>query len=278
MSSYLESLSAVNEQPDGMRVVIFANEKMGKTNFAASAPNPIIIPLEVGYVGLDRTKVAVGKMLTNYAELLTTLSEFYAGMQAGTFPFKTIVFDSATALERMIHETIIAKDPNFAAGKAVTMESVLGGYGKGYTHANDEFSNFLKWCDLFAVHYKINIVLTSHAFASKTIDPTSGEFDTWDILLHSPKNMKQYGKREIVTQWADVVGFLYEPMFITESDNISKGVSQNKGRVLGVSRTPSYVAGNRYRVVGEIPIPMEEGWNHLAHAIHEASGFDYYKR
>ena len=92
-------------------------------------------------------------------------------------------------------------------------------------------------------------------------------------------NNKTYGKREMLTQWVDMLGFLYEPMYITKGeDNVAKGISANKGRVLGLSRTPAYVAGNRYGIVGEIPIPQQMGWNYLADAIHKSSGVDVFTR
>ena len=162
--------------------------------------------------------------------------------------------------------------------KAPTMNSALGGYGKAYDFATEQFDGFLKTCDQLAVYYGINIVLTCHVFAAKLVDPNSGEYDSWDLLLHSPKNQKKYGKRETITQWADVVGYLYEPIYITKGENVSKGVSQNKGRVMGLSRTPSYVAGNRFGIEGEISIPKANGWNYLAQAIYNSSGVDIYKR
>ena len=67
-------------------------------------------------------------------------------------------------------------------------------------------------------------------------------------------------------------------MFITKGDNMAKGVSANKGRVLAVSRTPSYTAGNRFGMVGEISIPPVDSWNHFAGALHQASGIDIFKR
>ncbi len=161
------------------------------------------------------------------------------------------------------------------------MEAALGGYGKAYQYANELFANFLAKCDLLALRGNINILLTCHVFAAKVVDPTAGEYDTWDLLLHSPKNQKTYGKREMLTQWADVIGFLHEPIFVTESDKkggMNRGVSAGQGRVLAVNRTPGYVAGNRFGVVKDIPIPREQGWNHLAQAVYETSGFDCFNR
>lgn len=279
MSSLLSQANNIRT-PQGVRIAICAQEKLGKTTLAAGAPNPLLVPLEIGYDGVSCTKIP---MIQSWDALQQLMGEIFAALQTGAFPYQTLIFDSATALERMIHEKTLSRDPNWGKGnsRAVTMESALGGYGKAYSYANELFDLFLKQCDQLAVYARINIVLTCHAFATKNIDPTAGEYDAWEILLHSPKNNKTYGKREMLTQWVDVMGFLYEPMFISKGDDdVSKGISQGKGRVLGVSRTPAYIAGNRYGMSGEIPIPKIDGWNSLANAVWESSGHmvDIWKR
>lgn len=267
----------------GIRMLIAGQEKMGKTTIGSMAPAPLLIPLEVGFAGVAVPKVP---MLQTYQELMTLLDEITVQAQAGQFPFKTLIFDSATALERQIHEYVLSLDTTYKAGasKTCTMESCHGGYGKGYTMANMEFDKLLKKLDVLAVYGQINILLTCHVFSSKVMDPTSGEYDSWDLLLHSPKNQKTYGKREMITQWADCIGFLYEPMFVMASEGkgstMVKGVSKNTGRVLAVSRTPAYMAGNRFGMVGEIPIPgpPANGWNYFADALFKTCGLDLYTR
>lgn len=261
----------------GMRVVIAGVEKVGKTTLSCSAPRALLVPLEQGYSGV---KVNKTPMLQQFNDVMQLLTEVQQNAHAGQFPYQSLVFDSATALERLIHLAVLATDPLFANGnkKGLIMDNALGGYGKAYNLANERFGEFLKQCDVLAVYYGINIVLTSHVFAAKIIDPTAGEYDSWDLLLHSPKNQKTYGKREMITQWADVVGFLHEPIFVTKGTTLSQGVSAKKGHIMGVSRTPGYVAGNRYGMTEEITIPRENGWNYLAHAIYTASGIDIYNR
>jgi hypothetical protein len=220
--------------------------------------------------------------LQTWEEVLQLMGEIIGLAQRSQFPFKTLVFDSVTAIERHIHDAIIKRDPLSGRGgkKTITMDSAHGGYGKAYNLANEEFDTFLQMCDMLAVYAGINIVMTAHVFSSKVMDPTAGEYDSWDLLLHSPKNSKTYGKRERLTQWADVIGFLYEPIFVTTGDKMSKAVSQNKGRMLGLSRTPGYVAGNRFGVTGEysIPAPPANGWNTLAGVLHHFSGIDIFTR
>jgi hypothetical protein len=282
-------LSAVSSSATatGIRAVISGVEKVGKTTFAVSAPRTLLVPLEAGYAGVVVQKTP---MLEAYAHIIMLLDEITASCAAGQFGYKTIVFDSATALERLIHTSVLQSDPGYAAGaagnkKAMTMESALGGYGRAYQYANELMDVFLKRCDILAERYAINIVLTCHVFAAKIVDPTVGEYDSWDLLLHSPKNQKTYGKRETVTQWADLVAFIHEPMFIVEASGgskMSKGISANKGRVMAVMRTPSYVAGNRFRLTADIPLPVPapnvHGWNNLAHAIYQSCGVDFFNR
>jgi len=275
--SLLNEISHSSQSNSGIRVVIGGVEKVGKTTLATGAPRALLIPMETGYSGVSVMRTPKPESFDDVMELLGDVRDQAI---AGTFQYESIVFDSATALETLIHTATLERDPLYSPGnkKTVTMDSALGGYGKGYAFANSLFKDFLDICDELAEHGGINIILTAHVFAGKVLDPTTGEYDTWDILLHSPKNQKTYGKREMLTQWADLVGFMHEPVFISEGKTLAKGVSAGKGRVLGLSRMPGYVAGNRFNMTGVIPIPRDENWNSLARAIRDACGIDVYNR
>ena len=278
MSTILNKVSQTN-QAGGIRAVIAGVEKVGKTTFCCSAPKALLVPLENGYMGVTVEKTP---MLTTFVEVMGLLDEIINAAQKGQFPYKTIVFDSGTALERLIHDKTLSTDPLWKNGnlKGLIMDNALGGYGKAYNFANELFAKFLEKCDMLATNGGINIVITCHVFAGKVIDPAFGEYDTWDLLLHSPKNNKTYGKREMITQWADLVGFLHEPMYISkiEGSDLSMGINANKGRILGIERTPAYIAGNRFGMKGEIAVPPEQSWNYLAHQIFESCGLDVYNR
>lgn len=266
--SILETVTQ-NTKPAGQRIVISGVEKIGKTTFASQAPRTLLVPMEVGYGAIP---VNHTKMITSMSEVWALLDEVKAQAQRGQFPFKSIAWDSATALERLIHDEVLQKDAKYSAKNphALTMEAALGGYGKAYQYANELFDRWTRYCDELAIYGGINIIVTCHVFAARVLDPSSGEYDTWDLQLHSPKNQKTYGKREFITQWADLIGFLHEPMFVMkkeDGESIKRGFSNNQGRVLAVDRTPAYVAGNRYGMTGQIPIPQVNGWNALADAV-----------
>ena len=263
----------------GARVVLAGVEKMGKTTLACGAPGALLIPTEQGY---GCVTVPHTPLITEWTQMQGLMGEITAAARANALPARTLVIDTATALERMIHRFVLSMDSAAKSNKALTMEAAHGGYGKAYGVANGVFNEFLAWCDMLAINAGINIVLTCHVFSSKVLDPLHGQYDSWDLLLHSPKDQKTYGKREIITQWADVVGYLHEPMIVTQTGNVSQGVSRGQGRVLAVERTPAYTAGNRYGMRGVIPIapPPANGWNNFAHALYTATQgrIDVYNR
>ena len=278
MSNFLSQITHTASAQTGIRIVIYGAEKIGKTTLCCGAPDALLIPLEQGYVGMSCNKTP---MLKKYEEVLALLDEIISSAQKKTFKAKNLIFDSSTALERFIHIATLEKDPLYKNGnpKGLVVDSALGGYGKGYDYANGLFATFMEKCDLLVEHAGINIILPTNAFANKILDPSVGEYSSWDLLLHSPKKDNKYGKRDMLCQWADVIGFLHEPIYVSKnSDNFVQGISANKGRILGLERTPGYVAGNRLGIKGEIAIPFEQSWNYFADAIYKASGRDLYNR
>jgi hypothetical protein len=265
----------------GQRIVLAGVEKVGKTTLACQAPGALLVPLEMGFGAVN---VAKTPLLETWEQIEALCLELIAAAKIGKIARgSTIVWDSGTALERAIHDRTLRSDSSYKAGNAtgLTMEAALGGYGKAYGVANEYFARWSRYMDELAVHGGINIVMTCHVFAAKVVDPAHGEYDTWDLLLHSPKNQKTYGKREFITQWADMIGFLHEPMFVVKAEKgqtLSRGVAGNQGRMLAVDRTPGWVAGNRYGLTGVVPIPPAAGWNYLADAIYKSCGIDLYNR
>jgi hypothetical protein len=154
----------------GARIVISGVEKVGKTTLVCNAPRCLLVPLEMGFAGMPVPKT---KLIESFDELIATLEDVKTRAQAGRFPFSSLAFDSATAIEQLIHDAVIRSDPAYMKknAKGVTMESALGGYGKAYQFANELFGRFTGICDELAFYGGINIILTCHVFAAKVIDP-----------------------------------------------------------------------------------------------------------
>jgi len=272
----------------GQRIVIAGVEKVGKTTLACSAANALLVQLEAGAASIPVPKLPI---LDTWSKVEALCLELIAGAKSGKIARgSSIVWDSATALERIIHSEVLNIDPdkNKVKPSTLNMETAHGGYGKAYAVANQIFEKWTRYQDELSQYGGINIIVTCHVFAAKVFDPAHGEYDTWDLLLHSPKNLRSYGKREFITQWADMVCFLHEPLFVQKAEKgttLVKGIAANQGRVLAVDRTPGWVAGNRYRLNGVIPIPApdqsglaKEGWNNIAWSIYNNTGIDLFNR
>lgn len=276
----------------GQRIVITGVEKIGKTTLACDAPNALLIPIEQGFASQTCDRLP---MINWWEEIEGVCSELIAATQASPVmddgspnpgyiaPGTSLVWDSATAVERLIHDYVLRKDGAWGAGNPnnVTMTSAHGGYGKGYNLATELFGKWLSWMDMLSMR-GVHSIITAHVFAASVVDPAYGEYNSWDIRLHSPKNEKTFGAREMITEWADMIGFLHTPLFVTKGkdDTLAKGVDAGKGRVLAVERTPSWIAGNRFKLRGEIVVPLEQGWNHIAAAVYASTErrIDLYKR
>jgi len=283
--SFLDNVTTGAKQT-GQRILISGVEGIGKTTLACNAPNSLLIPLEQGFNMVSTPKLPMLHTWQDVEKVCDELRNEAQKGNAGKLPKgSSIVWDTATALERIIHKETLARDTPAnikALGKTHSMETAHGGYGKAYPIANDLFAWWIDRMDELAYMGGINIIVTCHVFVVRIADPSAGEYDTFELLMHSPKNAKSYGKREHITQWADGIFFMHDTVFIqkTEGEKISRGISKGEGRVIETDRSPAWTAKNRYGLSGSIKIPPVNGWNALAAAIYTASGnnIDIYNR
>ena len=280
-------LDHITDSPpvEGQRIAIYGQEKMGKTTLACDSPNALLVPLEDGHAGIHVRSLP---RLTHWEHVQQLMVDLDAGVADGTIGAgTTLVWDSVTALERMMQDYTLRTSPGYDSTKD-SMNSVHGGYGKGWGILTANFVGWLNHLDRLK-KFGINHVLICHAITLEVQDPAYGVFHQHDVALYSPKSSKSSGPREALVQWADMLGFIHEPMFISKTERgqganketiLAQGISQGKGRVLEIERTPAWVAGNRYHLTEQIQIPADGGWNYLAAAIHTGTGgkIDVYKR
>jgi energy-coupling factor transporter ATP-binding protein EcfA2 len=254
----------------GIRTVIYGSEGSGKTTLATSAPKTILLPTEDGWIGLDKNSdVVILPTIIAFEHVADILRELVILFNSSPtdFPYQTIVVDSATALERLLHDYTLRSDPKSATTK-ITMESAHGGYGASYGFANDAFTKLLGYFDWF-VSKGINVTITCHAMAITEKDTIAGdEYTTMDCALHSPKNGKSTGKREIIKQWCDILGYLHTPVYVTGKEGGFKtAINAGSDKVLGLHGNPKYAAKNRFSVQEPLVIPKDNGWAVLMSAI-----------
>lgn len=234
------------------RKVIYGGEKVGKSTYAAQAPNPWFLPTEQGLSGLDAQMIVANDDEGNPKNRLETFGEFDAALtfcENNLDKFETLVIDSVDWLESLIHAQIVAND------KYNNMAEACGGYGKAYLEAENWFRYILARLDRINQQGKM-IILIGHAKAVTFNDPLSEPYDIWEPKLHTTK--KGTGMLEVMKEWADIIGFAEKEKRVrtTKADETKgRAVDMNK-RSLHLESTAGFIAGNRYGLPPKIDLTM----------------------
>lgn len=233
------------------RIIIYGTEKIGKSTFAANAPNPIFLQTESG---LDQIECASFPLATTFSGLMANVSSLIDG----DHNFETAVLDSADWTERLIHDHICAES------NAKSIELAGGGYGKGYALALGLWRELLACFDACRDR-GMAIVMIAHSQIERFEDPDNPAYDRYSPKLHK----KTSGP--LVTEWADAVLFATKKVRI---DKEKTGFNRERSMAVPIGRSggerilrcvggPTCVAGNRYNLPDELSLD----WNAFAEAM-----------
>lgn len=227
------------------RIIIHGAEGVGKSTFASQFPNPIFVTTEDGLRGIE----------TNAYPLANTWDEFktYVG-DACKHGFETLVVDSADWAEKLLVNDILDKqcpDSLDKSGKpmAKTLVNAGGGYGAGYEILQREWLKFLNVLQMYNTQHDMGIIMICHTALIGQKDAINGEYDRAVINLYQSKSNPNSGVRGKTVEWADVVGYAYQPAVSTRSGNstiMSKDFSGSN--MLAVESHPAYHAKNKYGI------------------------------
>jgi len=249
------------------RILIHGPEKVGKSTFFAGgmvngvqhpgAPNPIYIRTEDGLNGIDTSAFPLAETFQEVLDALTVLA-------TEQHDFQTVVLDSADWLERLIHAKVCADD------NVRSIELAGGGYGKGYALALNHWREFLRALDYLNKERGMIVGIICHSVVVPFNDPEHEPYDRFEMKLHQPK--KGTGGRDLLLEWADVVGFAQRKIFISKRDaasgtKIARGANSGESNKLHLVGSPAYVAGNRY----SLPPTIDLNWQAFADAIAAAT-------
>lgn len=225
------------------RIIIYGPPKVGKTTFAAMAPNPIFLCVEDG---LGELEVDHFPLITTFDGLLDALAILYSE----DHDFATVVLDSADWLENLIWKKV-AQDQ----GKT-SIEEI--GYAKGYIFALDYWRQVLDGMGALRDHKNMMPILISHSQVKPFNNPMSDPYDRFSMKLHEKA-------RALVEEWAECILFAGYKIHTKKvdakgGDNSAKGTAKvTRGlaageRLLFTADSPAFVAGSRYSLPPELPL------------------------
>lgn len=210
------------------KVLLTGEPKIGKSTFAASAPNAIGICTEDGLSGIDATAFPLCKSLSDVYSAIGVLAN-------DEHDFQTVFFDSLDWAEPLIHEHVCKEN------KWDTIESP--GYGKGYVAAAAEWKTLLDGFEMLRRERRMAVILISHVKQKRIESPTHEGYDAWVLKLHDRASA-------LCLEWADIVGFAAHRIAIKKTDagfgNKEAKAIKTGARSLYLEAHPAYPSGTRF--------------------------------
>jgi len=225
-------------------MVLHGPEGIGKTTFAACAPNPVFLLTEDGLGDLEVPRYPEKEKGTvkSFKEVMEFISDLYIQ----DHDFKTLVVDSLDKLEPLVWRNVCERTD------VTSIEDVKGGYGKGYVEASKEWQEFMDGISALRNKKDMFVILIAHSAIVPVKDPTQPDYDKYILNLN---------KRavSICTDLPDVVGFASWETFTNKEkgEDRYRAVTTGK-RVLYLSPKPYHTAKNRYHMREEMPLLWKE--------------------
>ena len=218
-----------------IRLVIYGQEGVGKTTYAADAPGALFIDTENGSDNKDVRRIEKPE---TWEELLDIIREVAATPGICV----TLVLDTADWAEILCVKHILKK---------YGMENIEAfGYGKGYVILAEEFANLLAALDMVIASGK-NVIVTAHARLRKIEQPEEqGAYDHWELKL-----TKQCAP--LLKEWADALLFANFKTYVVTAENKTKKAQGGK-RVIYTTHSPSWDAKNRHNLPDELPLDFSK--------------------
>lgn len=152
-------------------ILLYGQEGVGKSTFAAKAPNTIFIPTEDGLNEIDCAKFPISKSYGEFKEKLVALRDEEHG-------FQTLAIDSISAAERMLFRHICDR-----YGVSNILDAA-GGYGKGYKEYTEEWLNIFDLLSEIRDKRNMSVILIGHCDVVRVFSPRIGQYDQFQPRLY----------------------------------------------------------------------------------------------
>lgn len=245
---FLEKVTK-EQKPQGLRIMIYGEPKVGKSYFGAKIPGHIFLNLENGLEHLD------GATKLPYTDDYTVVKAMLKELEEQDHPYKTLVVDSADVLENLIKKWIVAQQNNSSWKDVADIP-----FGRGYPLLLTETRNVIEQFERLRIKRGMNLVFICHSEVKKMQPPVGNEYTYIAPSLYA-KTTQGDSTLKIYSDYVDIIGYC---TFKTIVQQTSTGFG-TRGQAIGTGErilhldaaNPAYIAGSRYKMPAEIPFSWE---------------------
>ena len=160
-------------------ILLYGQEGVGKSTFAAKAPKTVFIPTEDGLNEIDCAKFPTVK---TYPEFLATLK----AVLNEEHDFETLAVDSISATERMLFKYVCERHG------VETIQQANGGYGKGYTEYTNRWGEVLEILSAIREKRNMSIILVNREKLVVTLVTNENDERTTQTIIGSIQLSRQF--------------------------------------------------------------------------------------
>lgn len=227
------------QRPAPDRILLVGTEGVGKSTFAASAPNPIFIAAEDGVRHLD---VASFPEPQSFGDVLAAV----ATLRNDPHEFRTLVIDTVDWVEPLVWADACRRNKWFDDEGNPDIEKP--GYGKGYNAAVDDWRRLVVALDGLRSARGMEIILLAHASIKTFSNPSGPDYSRYECKLAK-------AAAALLREWCDANLFAVHEDFVTEAKGATKSKGFSSGRrVLKTERCAAWDAKNRHGLPEELPL------------------------
>lgn len=224
------------------RVLVYGVEGVGKSTFAAGAPNPVFIQTEDGLGNLAVQHFPLAGKVSDVMDAIGTL-------YSEKHDFGSVVIDSLDWLDAHIQREIEA-----------TRDAKDLAYGKGAILQAEKWREVLAGLNALRNDRSMAVILIAHCTIKRFDSPETEPYDRYVVKL-------QERSSALVREWCDAVLFANYKTIVKKDDvgfnkTNSRGISTGE-RLLYTSERPAFQAKNRYNLPDSIPL----SWDAFTNAI-----------
>ncbi len=236
------------------RIVLYGTHGIGKSKFAAQAPDPVFIQTEEGLDAVSATAFPLCQSFDDILECIGVLAN-------ESHDFQTVVLDSADWAEQLIQKRV-AQDNNVKTIDAI-------GYGRGYKAAADYWRQLLDGFDHLRSDKNMQVILLAHSQVRRFDDPLADPYDRYQLDLH-------HGSASLVSEWCDIMMFANQQYSTVKSDvgfnqKVTRAVGSGN-RVLYTQERPGWQAKSRWPLPDTLPLDYSKFAEALGNSMAQIVG------